>query len=241
MKVEYFKLLMIFSIALISCTGKDQKELKVEIKTTSSESISGEKFVFDDYNTEYYSVGRNKIENFSIELNSTNSMLDLFKFENNTNLKIYSLDVNVYGSAYWITNYSIYFQRNNEFTENYPVRFIERFDTNRNEIVNTPFTTFDLFAITDDEKYICFSRPVHKKNTNWGPIYAQNIYLYDLDKREVLRKYDVLELVADDFYGGLIQCSYNKDEQRFDFIFSLDSVGNYGTAYIDLKEYIFHR
>lgn len=226
MKELKLLVLFIFSIFILSCEGKEKAN--EETKTTETvESVD--------------STTISDIENYSVELNSTNTMLEIFEIANNKKTKVLSLDVNNYGNAYWITNYAIYFQRSNKYTEDNPIRFIEKFDIQKNEIVSTPFDTYDLFAITNDERYICFSRPDHKKNTDWGPIYAQNIYIYDTEKRKVLHTYNVLELVGDDFYGGVIQCSYNKNEERFNFVFSLDAVGNYGTAYIDIKDYSFHR
>lgn len=226
MKTIKLVVLFIFFVFILSCKGKERTNEEAKpietVEKLDNATISG-------------------IDNYSLELNSTNTMLEIFEIVNKEKTKVLSLDVNIYGSAYWITRFSIYFQRSNEYTENNPIRLIERFDIQKKKIVSTAFGTFDLFAITDDERFICFSRPDHKKLTDWGPIYAQNIYIYDTEKREVLHTYNVLELINEDFYGGIIQCSYNKTEKRFDFIFSLDAIGNYGTAYIDISNYSFHR
>ena len=226
MKVVRLVLFFIFSIFILSCKGKERGN--EEVKPTETEKKADSAISSD-------------VENYSVELNSTNTKLEIFEITNNEKTKVLSLNINIYGGAYWITKFSIYFQNSNKFTRNNPIRLIERFDIQKKKIVSTPFSTYDLFAITDDEKYICFSRPDHKELTDWGPIYAQNIYIYDTERQEVLHTYNVLELVNDDFYGGIIECSYNKIENRFDFVFSMDADGNYGTAYIDISDFSFHR
>jgi hypothetical protein len=70
--------------------------------------------------------------------------------------------------------------------------------------------------------------------TPWGPIYAPIIYLYDIEKN-ALAKYDIIDLVSDNFWGGNIDITYNEERNSFDMVFSLDAYGNYGTAYIDLN------
>jgi len=69
--------------------------------------------------------------------------------------------------------------------------------------------------------------------TQWGQIYAPVIYLYNEDKH-VLSTYDILKLVDERFWGGDIEITYNNKRNSFDMVFSLDTYGNYGTAYIDL-------
>lgn len=70
--------------------------------------------------------------------------------------------------------------------------------------------------------------------TQWGPIHAPVIYLYDKENR-ILFKYNILDLVSEDFWGGTIEIKYNNERNSFDMVFSLDAHGNYGTAYIDLN------
>jgi hypothetical protein len=70
--------------------------------------------------------------------------------------------------------------------------------------------------------------------TQWGPIFAPVIYLYDIEKKE-LAKYEILDIISENFWGGNIDVTYNNERNSFDMIFSLDAYGNYGTAYIDLN------
>jgi hypothetical protein len=70
--------------------------------------------------------------------------------------------------------------------------------------------------------------------TQWGPVYAPVIYLYDKENKE-LAKYNIRDLISEDFWGGAIHITYNNDRNSFDMVFSIDKYGNYGTAYIDLN------
>jgi hypothetical protein len=70
--------------------------------------------------------------------------------------------------------------------------------------------------------------------TQWGPLYAAVIYLYDKDQKE-LAKYNILELISENFFGGDIRITYNNKRNSFDMTFSRDAYGNYGTAFIDLN------
>jgi hypothetical protein len=42
-------------------------------------------------------------------------------------------------------------------------------------------------------------------------------------------------VISDQFWGGVIDISYNNARNSFDMIFSVDAHANFGTAYIDLN------
>jgi hypothetical protein len=88
-------------------------------------------------------------------------------------------------------------------------------------------------TVAPDGKTICVYNG-KTKETQWGPLYAPVAYLYDKENRE-LYKYDILELISDQFWGGIIDISYNNVRNSFDMIFSVDAHANFGTAYIDLN------
>jgi hypothetical protein len=91
--------------------------------------------------------------------------------------------------------------------------------------------TGDIFA-PDGKMVSVYNREVSE--TPWGLYYdAPVIYLYDKDNN-VIATYDILDLVSENFLGGDIIITYNKERNSFDMVFSLDAYGNYGTAYIDL-------
>jgi hypothetical protein len=70
--------------------------------------------------------------------------------------------------------------------------------------------------------------------TQWGPIFAPVIYLFD-EKKRILAEYNILELIDERFWSGDIDITYNNERNSFDMLFSLDAYGNYGTAFIDLN------
>lgn len=71
------------------------------------------------------------------------------------------------------------------------------------------------------------------KETLWGPIYSPIIYLYSRNNEE-LAKYDTHDLIAEDFWPGNVDVTYNNKRNSFDLSFQLEA-GNYGTGYIDLN------
>jgi len=95
--------------------------------------------------------------------------------------------------------------------------------------------TKDVFA-PNGKMIRVYNREIYE--SRWGPDvpdYDEPIlYLYDKDNN-VIATYDVLELVYEKFLGGSIIITYNEKRNSFDMVFSIDSYGNYGTAYIDLN------
>jgi hypothetical protein len=94
------------------------------------------------------------------------------------------------------------------------------------------FTTDDDIVALNGKKIRVYNGKT--KETPWGPLYAPVIYLYDKDNKE-LDKYDVLDLISENFWSGQIDITYNNERNSFDMVFSQDAYGNYGTAYIDLN------
>ena len=87
----------------------------------------------------------------------------------------------------------------------------------------------DTFA-PDGKKISVYNNEI--KETPWGPIYSPIIYLYEKDGEELV-KYNIYDLISEDFWPGNIDIAYNDERNSFDLSFYLE-LGDYGAGYINL-------
>jgi len=178
------------------------------------------------------SSGKEKVENVHTERSTDGAFMEIVQRSEQGNKVIARYRTDLFGESPVVTDYSVFFP---ESESSSGLLDIYKIDLHKGLIGKTEYQTCDDFFITPDEEIILVCKPLHTKDTNWGPIILPSIEVYNYEKKAMLVSYDTLALLSEDFYGGNVGFKYREKTNAVYITFSLDAFGNYGMAYIDLN------
>ena len=147
------------------------------------------------------------------------------------------IEKNNMGDDVVIKNKSIYYSKNIPDYINDEVSLWQyNTTTGKEKPINT--STSNGFSVSEDEKYICYTKNKYSKETNWGKIYIPALFIKNLVSQDVF-EFDLSESILRNQYGISTSMVYDAEINAFYIEFSQDAPGNIGKGYIHLDSMMF--